>query len=557
MQVIWRYSAVLTLFLATAGVLFGQAPARPEGKQARPRHNAVEEQVKDLRDLVAAQQQQLESQGRQMDQLKAELQQLLEARREANSAAQKEQGTAEQVRSAADQAQQTAAEAQRLAEEASANAVEAKTSLALLNGQSQEEGKRISSLEGLVGRFRFNGDIRVRGESFFQDCAACVQRSRARIRLRFGVEGKLNEEFTGGFALATGSMGDPTTTNETLTNFFDRKTIAVDRGYISYKPMAHPRLQLTGGKFAYTWNRTQVTGDPDINPEGFSEKFSWELKSPVVKNFTLQGMQLLFSELSGGTDSYALGGQVASRMELGPWTATPSLMALKWNNPDAILQANAFAVAATTTTGGLPVPGEGPGCAQGVGLPSSPPCAFSPNGMTNATFTDAAGKPHFLSRFFYLDFILNNQFETGWKRWPLNLLLEYEQNLDAASHPLDASGNVIPTLGPEGRTYLADISLGHVNAKNGVQFGYAWLREEQDAAIASFAESDQRAPTNIVQNRFYALWKVRSNTVASYTFWYGRTLNSALQHAVLAPGTTPGTTEPHLKRMQFDLIYFF
>jgi len=118
-------------------------------------------------------------------------------------------------------------------------------------------------------------------------------------------------------------------------------------------------LSLTGGKFAYAWNRTQVTGDPDINPEGFNQKLSWNLKAPVAKNFTVQLMQLLFQEASGATDSYALGGHVSGKLQLGPLTSTLSFMAIKWNNPDAILQASAFAVQATTTTGGLPVLGEG------------------------------------------------------------------------------------------------------------------------------------------------------------------------------------------------------
>jgi hypothetical protein len=157
----------------------------------------------------------------------------------------------------------------------------------------------------------------------------------------------------------------------------------------------------------------------------------------------------------------------------------------------------------------------------------------------------------------YADFILNNQIRTGWERLPINLLLEYENNLDAKDHPLDPSGNVLASLGKQSHTYLTDVSLGQTKNKNDIQIGYAWLREEQDAALASFAESDQRAPTNILQNRWYALWKVRANTVASYTFWYGRSLNSALQHAVLATGTTAGQQEPYLKRMQFDLIYSF
>ena len=80
-----------------------------------------------------------------------------------------------------------------------------------------------------------------------------ADRNRARIRVRFGFDGKLNDDFIAGVSLATGSLGDPTSTNESLTNFFDRKTIAMDRGYITYNPVAHKWISLTGGKFAYTW----------------------------------------------------------------------------------------------------------------------------------------------------------------------------------------------------------------------------------------------------------------------------------------------------------------
>jgi hypothetical protein len=85
-----------------------------------------------------------------------------------------------------------------------------------------------------------------------------------------------------------------------------------------------------------------------------------------------------------------------------------------------------------------------------------------------------------------------------------------------------------------------DVSLGQVKNRNDLQFGYAFEREEQDAILASFAESEQRAPTNIVQPRIYALWKLRQNTTASFTMWVGRTLNSNLEHAIVAAGTTPG-----------------
>jgi hypothetical protein len=68
---------------------------------------------------------------------------------------------------------------------------------------------------------------------------------------------------------------------------------------------------------------------------------------------------------------------------------------IDWGFPDAILNASAFATQATTSGNpAIPIPGEGPGCATGSGLPSVPPCAIASNGMTNATFTDAKGTRH-------------------------------------------------------------------------------------------------------------------------------------------------------------------
>ncbi len=117
----------------------------------------------------------------------------------------------------------------------------------------------------------------------------------------------MNEDFTGGFVLASGSLGDSNSTNETLTNFFTRKTIGLDRAYVTYQPIAHNWLRLTGGKFAFTWQRTSMTFDPDMNPEGFNEKFSFDLPGPVLKNFAIQGIQLLYNENAKGDDSFTVG----------------------------------------------------------------------------------------------------------------------------------------------------------------------------------------------------------------------------------------------------------
>jgi hypothetical protein len=598
--------AVLTvggiLLLASSLAAQTAAPAR---KTARKPASTSAADIQSLKDAVATQQQQIQTLQQQLQQTNQQLQQGADQY-------QKTQQQLQQAQQAASDAQQKAASLESsLANKESVdklNSEYADIQTTLTNNalSSQDEQKRVTGLESTLGRFRWTGDVRVRGESFFQGytgCVACADRNRARIRVRFGFEGKLNDDFTAGVALATGSLGDPTTTNETFTNNFDRKTIGLDKGYITYNPVAHKWLSLTGGKFAYQWQRTQVTGDPDTNPEGFSERFSKDFSSvPIVKNLNLNLMQLFYNEANGtgglyhGHDSYSVGGQIGGKLQLTKfWTMTPSFMIMNWRYPDAILNSSFFATQATSTNNvnvtfvdpadgktkiaTFPINGEGPGCGTpgSSGLQSSQACSFAPNGMTNSTYADAAGHLHFLSDFLYADLILNNTFKTKWARLPLNLLVEYEDNLGASKHPFDNTvkgvvplpGAVVRTdLGSQSHVYYADFSVGQQKARGDLQVGYAFLRHEQDATIASFDESDQRAPSNIIQHRFYALWRVRQNTTASFTWWHGRTLDPFLQNSVLASGmktgTTPGTgillpgqSEPWLNRLQFDLIYTF
>ena len=579
-----RGLAVLTFALALSGALLAQngATTPRQKRRAKPATASVkpaasQEDVQSLRDLVLAQQKQLDAQNQQVQQLQDQLRQVLDAVQQSNANAQKLQSGAEQAQATAAEAQQSATDAQHAAAEATSAGASATSVTSSLQSQTKAEQSKLEVFQNVLGRFRLSGDIRMRGENFTQD--GTQDRNRARVRVRLGIDGQLNEDFVGSIALATGSIGDPTTTNETLTNAFDRKTIALDRGYIAYSPVAHPWLSVTAGKFPYLWQRTSVTGDPDLNPEGFDQKVSFN-HNGFLQNFTVQALELLYNESSSGQDSYALGAQAQTRLKAGPWTATASVLNQHWNRPDALLQASAFEVAATTTgsstAGSFPVPGEGPGCSSNGNLSKFAPCALAPNGMTNATFIDAAGKPHFYSGFDLLDLIVNNQIQTGASKFPINLIVEYEQNLDASTHPLSAAKNnpVLTNLGSQNKAYSGDLSVGRSVRRNDFLFGYAWLRQEQDSVLASIAESDQRAPTNILQNRTYATWKVRSNTLAGFTWWYGRTLNTNLENnpalfnnwggfvsnaAVTGKSTiaAPGQQEPWLNRFQFDLIYTY
>jgi hypothetical protein len=404
-----------SLLSQTALTQSAPAPKRKPRTKAAAAIAASQADVQALKDLVLTQQKQIEAQNQQVRQLQEQLRQVLDAVQQSNSNAQKLQSGAEQAQETATQAQQQAQQAQQTASQANSTAASAASATSLLQTQTREDQTKIEAFQNLLGRFRFSGDIRVRGENFTQ--SGTQDRDRARVRVRFGVDGQLNEDFVGSVALATGSMGDPTTTNETLTNAFDRKTIALDRAYITYSPVAHPWLSLTGGKFPYLWQRTYVTGDPDLNPEGFDERVSFNYNG-FVRNLSVQAIEMLYNESSTGPDSYALGAQAQTTLHAGPWNATASVLNEHWNYPDALLQETAFAVGATTTGGpvtigtnkpvtvSFPVPGEGQGCSSNGSLPKFAPCALAPNGMTNATYLDAAGKAHFYSGFDLADIIL-------------------------------------------------------------------------------------------------------------------------------------------------------
>jgi hypothetical protein len=414
---------------------------------------------------------------------------------------------------------------------------------------TQEDQKRVGAVEGLLNRFRLSGDVRVRGESFLQDysgCTACVERHRARMRLRLGLDGKLNEDFIGGIYLASGSnfngtagFLDPISTNQTLTDMFERKTIGFDRGWITYNPQAHKWLSLTGGKFAYTWQHTVLTFDNDLNPEGFVQKVGWDFSNKFLKNLNAQAMQLMLNEVSSGPDSNAVGGQFSGKLQFGSrWSLTPSYTILNWNGADAIAQA-AFPVTLpqpNTPLVGTPMPQPTP---QPVRL-------INANAFTNASHivgTGTSQRRAFNSGFMYSDLILDNTITTPFKRFPWRLILEYENNLRAANR--------------QNHGYWAETSLGQQKDRGDWLFGYSFGRVEQDAVISQFNESDMRAATNVVQHRLWVNWMIQKNTTAAFTWWVGRTLNPGLQNAAKAPGLPAGMQDPYLNRLQLDVIYKF
>src|SRR5215470_16213455 len=321
----------LVLCLTLTGVLAAQTQPgaassanKPAKRKATSSNTEVLNQLNQLKQAIDAQQQQIKQLNDQVQSRDQQIQQLQQKLDQDQSTAQTTQSLIQQVDAKASNASTQASQASDSLSKIQSDVADIRNNTTNMALSQQDEQKKLSTLASAFGRFRFTGDVRVRGESFFQQ--GTQDRNRARIRVRLGLEGALNQDFVGGLAIATGSMGDPTTTNETLTNIFDRKTIALDRGYITYNPVKHPWFSATGGKFAYLWQRTPVTGDTDLNPEGFDQKVSFDIKHGFIQNVTLQAIQLLYGEVSSGQDFYVIGGSGQVKFGHGPWSATASLM---------------------------------------------------------------------------------------------------------------------------------------------------------------------------------------------------------------------------------------
>ena len=162
--------------------------------------------------------------------------------------------------------------------------------------------KQDKSLDWL-NRFSFSGDLRVRGEGFYQDHGPSANaRTRLRYRLRFGAQMKVSDEILAGVRLASGDSNDPVSTNETLTNIFTRKPISIDHAYLMLTPkesvglgdFAWSPITIYAGKFANNFFKpravmsSELIFDDDLSPEGFGETFTlYEGSEGLLRRFQL------------------------------------------------------------------------------------------------------------------------------------------------------------------------------------------------------------------------------------------------------------------------------
>jgi hypothetical protein len=134
-----------------------------------------------------------------------------------------------------------------------------------------------------AARTQFKGDVRFRQETVKiqgESNNGGRDKDRQRIRARLGAYTEINNQVDTGIRISTGSSDDARSTNQDQDNYFNKKSIWLDLGYIDYHPDQIKNLHVIGGKMLQPWvSMGDIIWDSDINPEGLALTYKYPLGS--------------------------------------------------------------------------------------------------------------------------------------------------------------------------------------------------------------------------------------------------------------------------------------
>jgi len=174
-------------------------------------------------------------------------------------------------------------------------------------------------------KISLSGDMRLRYESTFFDKGnnydsvispltlslmnTTNDRQRIRIRARLNANVKVNDEVKAVIGLATGTISDPVSTNQTLGNYFNKKAIQLDQAYMAWQPGEW--LTLMGGHFPNPWFSTDLVWDKDLNFDGVAAKLRYRI-DPSWNMFLTGGAFPIQEVEFSQRDKWLIGGQLGA-----------------------------------------------------------------------------------------------------------------------------------------------------------------------------------------------------------------------------------------------------
>lgn len=134
--------------------------------------------------------------------------------------------------------------------------------------------------------------------NFYPTINADERRDRVAVRARFGFEADLNEGFTLGMRLATGSGSSPVSTNQTVGSpgNFSKYSVWLDQAFLSWESAGDSALGLRAlaGRFPNPFFKTELTWDDDIQLDGLALTADYRL-AERTKLFATTGLFPVFN----------------------------------------------------------------------------------------------------------------------------------------------------------------------------------------------------------------------------------------------------------------------
>lgn len=508
-------------------------------------------------------------------------------------------------------------------------ATDPKTSQTTASTQTDSIEKRLEKVEAAtkkttqdiaanqLGNIKFSGDIRLQYDSVYHQLnnAANVNnpailgnelnsRHRGRLRLRLELGGKLGEDvFSGAFAangvkrkekefdwgirLSTGSLADVISSNQVLTDFFNRKQFALDQAYVGWRPRIVPGLRIVAGKFDPTWTRTEMTIDNDVQVEGLSEIYSRDIKNPILKNVTLSAWQLpalernatfvrnangtvnLDESSRAGRNLTMYGAQLQTRFAVTPKTnLTLSAANLNFAGTSGINPIQTFGnqlqLPVTIT---IPASGATPAQTVSGVATISRDLLVAGNGnlgLTSATNAAVNRDGRLASGFNLVDLIARMDFNQ-YRHAPVTFLLDYVRNTQVRDVvAADAAGNNRFLPNNEDSGVWAEFQVKSLRKKRkeefndpvqgDISFGYTFIQIEKDAVLTPFNLSELAQQSDVRAQRLAFTYWANRRVTFNITSLFTHRLHGLPGPFANAPA---GSLNRDTIRLQFDTIYKF
>jgi hypothetical protein len=468
-----------------------------------------------------------------------------------------------------------------------------KNSEIVVAAQTPSVEDRLKKVEGRIseiGAIKFSGDIRLRSESFFGlsnnlasgDNPAALgneltPRHRMRIRARLALRGSIGDEFDWGLRFATGSFADNISTNQTLTDFYNRKPFGLDQAFVTYKPKAAPGLQLQGGKFEPPWSSTELTIDNDLMVEGFNESYTRSFKESKLSELSFVAWQLPFLERNSafvrntdgtvniersrrdGRDLALFGGQIRARFEPSSKVAlTLSVADLYFSGTQFISPVQVFGSQLQLPIT-ITIPASATTPAQTITTQVSIPRDFLVAGNANLGLTNASNNAinrdgRLASGFNLVDLVAKLELKHS-KRWPVTVLLDFVTNTRVRDVVTAGPGGADLILANKERHgFWGEVQVGATRARGDMQLGYTFMRIEKDAVLTPFNMSDITQQSDMRGHRMVFSYAADPRVTFSVIGIVTQRPNGVLG----AFGTTPpGSLNRATTRLQFDTVIRF